>query len=504
MNPATAIPGSIKPSLLDRAIAYINPAAGMKRMQIKNFAGQLYEAANYSPNRSWIPIQPFDAKRTATSYTRLTMLSYARYLYANLGWPRGAINDLRRYSVGPRGLVPQSNSADKDWGKKAEDYFNEWCKIADDTGRFTFGDLQRMAVLCCAVDGDCGLVLTKTSSGFPKLRFIEGHQIKDDGTMINSVDGVIVDDYNAPNGYRILIPQQDGRLVSETVDPSNFIHFFDPERYTGTRGVSWLAHAINNGRDIFDLISYEKQFLHNACSVTLLERNDTGSADAAFTWINNPPTEVQNDGTNPGTDLKMEEMAGGTKQYFRANSGNGLEAFQFDRPTAAFREFMDYLEGDGYVGLGFPCNWKNLHKEGGATLRAALVKAQRRFDEVEVLVENRICDRTWNWVTAVGAKRGDLPSRPVDAHKVRWHGPSKATVDVGREATANRDDIKMGLRTYAEDFAERGLDWRSELQQVGLEEAFISQLAKTVKEPRENIQTRNPNAPLPGENSITV
>ncbi len=497
--------GHLSANGLDRLIGYFSPRQAARRMQFRNFIAQIYEGANFSTGRSYIPVQPLDQRFTAPAYTRLTLLSHARYLYANLGFVRGAVNDLRRYSVGPKGLVPESLSENEPWATEASDFFTEWCKIADATNRYSFGELQRMAVLVAALDGDCGMILTKTKTDFPKLQFIEGHQIQDNGKQKQSVDGILIDDANEPVGYRVLTSNANGVRVAQTVDPANFIHFYDPERYTGTRGVSWLAHLVNNGRDIFDLVTYEKRFLHNACSRTLMQTTETGGVDDGETHLADGTPDLDPDKPSVGPNVEFEHLEGGTIDYFRAGAGTKLRAFQFDRPTAAFREFMDYLEGDGYIGLGLPVNWKNLHKEGGATCRAALVKAQRRFDEIEANVEQRICNRVWNWVTAVGANQKRIGPRPKDAYRVRWHGPAKATVDAGREAVTNRDDLKMGMRTYIEDLAERGItNWKAHLRQVAREEAFITALAVEFKEARENIQQRTPNVVPPSEERLTV
>lgn len=473
-----------RPTLLDRAIGYVSPAAGARRARYRNFIYQLYEAANFSTTRSYLPVMPNDAKFAAPAYSRLTMLSHARYLYANLGWARGLINDLRRYSVGPKGLIPQSDSENDAWGDEAVDCFTDWCKMADASGRFSFGDLQRMAVSIGGVDGDCALIpiAPENPKALPQVHFVEGHQIADDGSAKGCYDGVLVDAYDRVLGYRVLVNQADGSRSAITVDPANFFHFFDPERFTGTRGVTWLAHAINNGRDIFDLLSYEKQFLHNACSTTLLDTTESGSADDAETHLKNGSDGEDKDATDPaknGTqlDIQVQHLEGGLIRHLKANSGENLEAFQFERPTAAFRDFLDHLEGDGYIGAGLPFNWKNLHKEGGPTLRAAMVRAQRRFDEVEALVAGRLCDPTWSLVISAAARLKLIGPKPKDWNRVTWQGPAKATIDAGRESKANIEDIKMSLRTYQEDYAERGKDARREVRKAAKFQQYLEQQA---------------------------
>ncbi|MGH6628726.1 MAG: phage portal protein, partial [Burkholderiales bacterium] len=242
-NVVTAAKPAIRPRALDRLIGYFSPAAGARRAQYRNFIGRMYEGANISVARQLRWGSPQDAGKELPQHDRITMVDRARYVTVNLGVARGALHDLRRYSLGPQGLVPESKSADEAWAKQAEDYFREWCKIADATGRFTFGELQRMAVYLAAVDGDCGFILTRTDSGFPKLQLIEGHRIADDGKRKDAVDGVLFDaDGNAPIGYRVMTKNNANAdaKVAATVEAANFIHFYDPDRYTAARGVTWL------------------------------------------------------------------------------------------------------------------------------------------------------------------------------------------------------------------------------------------------------------------------
>jgi len=51
-------------------------------------------------------------------------------------------------------------------------------------------------------------------------------------------------------------------------------------------------------------------------------------------------------------------------------------------------------------------------------------------------------------------------------------------VDLGREARANQDAIKMGLRTMREDAGERGHDWQEMRDQVEREASDLLSRAK--------------------------
>jgi hypothetical protein len=66
-------------------------------------------------------------------------------------------------------------------------------------------------------------------------------------------------------------------------------------------------------------------------------------------------------------------------------------------------------------------------------------------------------------VIAKAIKRKDLPAIP-NWWLVRWQAPAKITVDLGREAQANRDDLKYGNRTLMVDAGEQGLHWKDDVR----------------------------------------
>ena len=129
-----------------------------------------------------------------------------------------------------------------------------------------------------------------------------------------------------------------------------------------------------------------------------------------------------------------------------------------------------------------PTNWKNLHKEGGATLRAALIRAQYRFLVMQNLVAERFCTRVRNWVVAKAAKRGDIPPIPSDWWQHIWRGPAHLTADVAKVNKENREDIKMGVRTLEQDAAEAGDNWVEIRDQVQAEADDLLTRAKALSE----------------------
>jgi capsid protein len=129
---------------------------------------------------------------------------------------------------------------------------------------------------------------------------------------------------------------------------------------------------------------------------------------------------------------------------------------------------------------------------GGAALRAVLVRAQRTFEQRQALLIDRLCSRVWAHVITIGMQRGLIPQND-NWFKVEWQRPAAASVDYGREAAANLNDVRSGLRTYSEDYSERGLEWKDQLRQRATEAKYLAELAAEFGISADSIATFNPN-----------
>lgn len=414
------------------------------------------EAANISRNRSWQPIRAQDATKTDLPYIRTVMLSHARRLRANVGFVAGVVRDLQLYTLGSVGLTPKSTSLNNAWAKEADDYFEQWSNICDVTNRFNFRQMQRLSLALLVVDGDFGIVLTETAKGFPRIQLIEGHNIGSYPSSNNAgftehdqnewVDGVRCNSLGQPIQYRVLSGD-----TYRDIDAAAFVHVFEPERATAQRGISHFAPVINHLRDVEDIISYVKLGVKKDNSIAMWRTTLNGIAT-----LNQWDDALNAD--NASTDITQEQMLAGEIPTLKP--GESLNTFNSGKPSNETMALIDYLESDVLLSVGLPQNWKNLHKEGGATLRAALIRAQYRFLELQQLIKDRELSRIRNWVVAKAAKRGDIAPLPADWWKHVWRGPAHLTADVAKINKENREDLKFGVRTFQQDAAEAGDDWR--------------------------------------------
>lgn len=404
-----------------------------------------FEGSNYDRVRRIMPQSVKDSRDASGSGTRRTMLSRARWLFNNFGLAKGAVRDMARYSVGS-GIVPQSQITDEKKRQAYEAYFRQWSGICEITGRLTFNELLAMASVSVDVDGDFGVLLTETKNGYAQLQTIESHRIKADNTAAqNNYDGVKID--------------ANGRVISYTVSegakedsfreiPANSFHLLaELDRADELRGKTRFHAAINRLRDVWEVLEAETAGIKLNSKVALaLKTKQQGNK-----FFGKQSTQ----GDVASGQMTVEQVFDGA--IVNLLDGEDLWAHTSDRPSPTFTGYLDFLIRDIAVGLGLPPEFVwNPDKLGGTGNRFILEKAARRFAERQQLLI-KFATRVWGYVVSKGVKRGDIPASD-EWWKVRWQTPSKITVDVGREAQQNREDILLGIRTEQEDAAERGVD----------------------------------------------
>jgi len=422
-----------------------------------------YRGTESNRFRTSLPYIVSDISNTLNRGARRRLMGFARWLYTNNGMVRGAVNDVSRYALGT-GLKPQSQASEA--RKAYEDYFAEWSKVCDVAGQFNFAQMQRLASIRMDVDGDIGFLMVGRQDAFPQLQLVESHNILSEGPQYygEGHDGVKVSPAGRPTAYTV----KDGDDY-RSISANNFILVYDPDRVAQLRGVSALTHAIDHIRDAIDILEFEKVGVKMNSAVGMAITSQNTSAEDGISLIEDGYGAADT-GTVPWDTFQPGMVP-------RLKIGESIESFASNKPSPAFTGFLEYLIRDVALGLGVPYEFVVEPSKQGTASRFILEKAARRFEERQDLLTSRFCNRVWGWVIARGIKRGDLP--PSDNWwRVNWQAPKKITVDLGREARANQDAIKMGLRTMREDAGERGHDWQEMRDQVEREASDLLGRAK--------------------------
>jgi len=430
-----------------------------------------------------------DSRNTLNRWSRELLLGYSRHLFTNIGEIRGMVKDVARYSVG-RGIKPQSQAGDE--SKAYEQFFKNWADNCDIRGQHSFWQMQRLASVRADVDGDIGFNMISGANDWPFLQAIEGHQIKGPGKDENEFDGVVISPRTGrPVAY--MISQKDGG--HKRIPAGNFILVSDPERVAQYRGVTAMAHAITDTWDVSEILDYEKVGVKARSAIGMVIKTHSGDDDDAIAL-----TKEGNDAATTG-DVPWQSFDAG--MIPRLLPDEDITDIGGNRPSPAFTGFLETLMRKVCVGYGLPFEfvWA-LAGANAASQRAILAKSQRVFDDRFDML-SRFNSRVWTWVIAKGIKRGDLKFTE-DWYKVRWQQPKRITVDVGREAKENREDVKFGIKTIQAAVGEMGEDWEETRHQTERELVDLFERANRIAKQSnmpvttvlEYLQQRSPNPVL--------
>ncbi len=423
-----------------------------------------YESANRSPRRAHVPgSAPRDASLDLTPGVRSELVRRSRYLVRNSGFIREMVSSMALYSVGD-GLKPQAESVDRDWNRKAEEYFNRWSRHAELTGRFNLTQCEHLA--CKAVDTDGEIFIHKVMhQGTPRVQMIEAHRIGDMSDADNMIDGVKLDSNGKPLSYRLL--NDDGSYSD--LPAEHVLHLFDPDAVSQVRGCPSLQHSINHIIDEMELLALEKHAVKDNADITRVlttARDDADDGD--FRLGASTAQEASDTGW-------LQRILGG--KLVKIQPGEDIKPFESSRPSPTFTGFLEHLRRDSALGL-LPFEFAaDSSKLAGSGVRLTVAKADRRFSYRQTLLIDRMLRPLWLWVIGHAISIGKLEA-VENWTEVNFTTPRRVTVDAGREAMQNRADVEAGLKTLTDHFAELGMDIHEEVENRAREMKLIAETAQ--------------------------
>jgi capsid protein len=381
------------------------------------------------------------------------LLKQSRDLADNSPIIDGLIERLVTYVIGS-GLHPYAASTDPDWNVAANLRWRTFARHPDLRGQCDWTMLLAQVYRTELRDGDCGVVLTSDLEGNPKLATYEGLSIQSERqslTVIPSTteyDGVKLGSRGEPLAYRII--GQDGESA-EWIDATNFVLVYAPRRPGQVRGVPLLASAIHTARDVQEILDLEKLAVKDASSKTDIIRTASGEVD----------DEQILRGDYTGQDGVQRS------EYYRRvlgpearilAPGDEYTPYVSQRPGQTWQGFMDFLSYTICLAARIPPSVLLQIKVGGADTRRDLAAAKRVFDLDQRRLTSQLTP-VWHYVIASDIAAGKLTSPAEPLADPIWQVPKSITVDAGREAQQDREDVKLGLLTLEEYWAQFGEDW---------------------------------------------
>lgn len=438
----------------------------VSRKQLMAAGTYQFQSAGWSSNRANIFGTATDLSADYTPPTRLEIIKRMRYGERNCGMLRQVFNDYVTYTCGADGITPQSHCRD---GKKAElyeSYFKEWAKLCEISQRFSWADLQRIVTRGALRDGDSFVLKVFDEAGRPRAQIIEAHRVANpDSTVVapaNLLDGVYFDRVGRLAGFSVI--QGDG--TARRVPATAVCQISEQEWASGSRGVPLMQHSWTSIQNEDELLKLEMLAVRNESDATRVLNKAGGYMP------NDMRAELQ--GQTSGNFENLASRMGG--KLIVLEPGEDLKSVDPKRPGSNFVPFMEIVQRSiarGSIPYEFVTDPS---KAGGSAIRLIAGKADRNFQRWQTLIIEKLCQPFWAFVIGWGIANGEIPDAE-DWNEVSWTTPKRLTVDAGRDAAQERNDLEMGLLSLSEAYAQRGLDFRTEAIKRANDFVFLKELA---------------------------
>jgi capsid protein len=416
-----------------------------------------YDSTQWSPARVRIQHSaPQDLKDEQSSADQREMLRIMRSLDKNSTFVAAFVNAHITYSVGD-GYRYQPLTRNPDWNTAAKAQVELFHAKPEISGRFNWLQVLKMACHSLKVDGECFYIKTRTQNAIPCLQIVESHRVvqPDIANLKGWVNGIKYDRQGRPTTYAI--QQDDGSIAY--YGAASIIHLYDPERATGTRGISPIQVAVNALRDKQEIIAAEKQAVKEFSRRTFVLKSGTGefdSSDANFFGSNGKANKARQ--TNPED---IDRKFGGLSMAIGTNES--LEAFETSRPILNVMAMSVALEREVSNALGISSDFLlNPTKIGGPVVRMELAKAERQFAATGRVIIDGLVRPATQYFIADRITVGILPAQD-GWEKMAFSQPRRLSIDVGRDTQAMIREIEVGTRNIQDVIEEGGDDAEAQI-----------------------------------------
>jgi capsid protein len=395
-----------------------------------------------------------DQRKEVTSGTRIAMVAKSRWAVRNSPIYKQCVDEAVLVSVGD-GLVVQSNARDPKVAVEHQNYFRDWAVRCDLTNRYNLGQIQAMWMSGALVDGDSfGILTNDPKTGVPKLQILESHRVGSPSAKFdpNNVDGAYLGTYGEITGWNVYT---DGDTKDRYVPVQSMLQVMEFERPSAVRGYPVLQSSLLSVQDQLEIYELEKAACRAASDHVMLLKKQGGVLQ------DDPASKFSGD---YNSCEKMASQMGG--KVLVVDQNEDFSQVQNNRPSPAWIGMMTAIERD-IVRL-LPYEYQvDPSKIGGASVRLVASKVSRWAAKWQsILIDN--LDRVYDYVIADAIAKGKLPDDP-DFNRKSWITPRDITVDAGREAAQDREDLKMGLTTAQAILGKKGMTYDEVLEQLAVE-----------------------------------
>lgn len=396
--------------------------------------------------------------------------------------------------VGPSGILLQAKvtnehrattAATKKINQRIEEEWTRWCRVGKCTadGRFSFSELQGMAIKNCAREGE-NIVKTVYGREFGECCFalqpLDNDQLDD--TMMQSLPdggsirmGVEVTEYRRPTAYWLFTGHPNDTISNQRVrariPAEEIIHSAIWERPAQTRGYTWMSASILS--------------LNHYGGYTEAELVAARASAAKFLVIEQQMAEGM---FGDDEDKYGESVNADGTQMMTANTGEamvldpGQTANFIDpkHPTQAFRDFTRTTIRNIASGLlvSYPSLANDLEGVNFSSIRAGLLDERDSWRILQRWFTDHFIWPVFNaWLRmALLTVLSDITVSPRQREQMVWRARGWEWVDPVKDASAAVLRLQNCMSTYSDELALFGRDFEETVEERSKEQNFFEAL----------------------------
>lgn len=471
-----------KQNLLDRAIGWVAPSAGAKRLRQRaaiDIMTRGYDGANRDRlNYGWRTANTSAQAEIGAAGTLLR--DRMRDLVRNNPHAANAIAVLVTHAVGA-GIVPRSKD------KKLNELFEAWSRQCDADGHLGFHGIVSLATREMLESGT-GIVRRRrrrAEDGLAvplQLQVLEVDHLDatKTGDLMPGRRGVLGIEYDALGKTTAywMFPQHPGNaslysttsLTSTPVPADDVAFAFVKQRAGQPLGVPW-GHAVISS--LHTLAAYEEAELVRkrleACMVGVVTGGDEEAGVGIVLGENEVPGVYNNDGEI------VEKVEPGT--IYHARGGRDIK-FSQPAATAGYDAYKTSMLHTIAAGFHVPhaLLTGRLDKVNYSSSKVGLETFKRTIDDLQwQVIIPMICQPLWDWFCEAAYFAGKSKSRKVP---VEWSPPRFPSADEAKDVAARVAAMRSGLLNPMVAIAETGytpdeviagyVEWNDLLDKHGL------------------------------------
>jgi lambda family phage portal protein len=383
----------------------------------------------------------------------------------------------KRHIIGPQGILLEPQIKDRNGevdtvtGGRIDEKWQEWSELGESSvcGRFSWLDLQRVAVFTMARDGNL-LVRLRTGKGFGRFGFqlellsieqLDLDKVQDLGNGRRIAGGIEFNEFGRPVAYHLWKTNPGERHVQRNskirVPADQILHLYLPGDASTYLGEPWAHTAV---RRLNTLGQYEEAALVAARA---------GASKMGFIQQDLETAEMDPEAETDEDNPLPQKMAAGEIEHLPP--GRSFTQFDPGYPDGEMATFVKTILRGAAAGLEVSYNSLANDLEGAnfSTLRAGLGEERDNWRTLQAFVaqhfHNLIYRRWLNGAILTGEL--NLPmGRIREFYKVRWQPRGWPAVNPKEEANSNDLDLKNGLRAPQDIVAARGENFHDVLRKI--------------------------------------